>query len=43
MKRDIWKSKQHLSSHVVYLFMFENGLDLNWKDAILVIVPQTLN
>ena len=25
------KSKQHFSSHAVYLFMFENGLD--WKDA----------
>ena len=29
--------KQHLSSHAVYIFMFENGLD--WKDAIFVIVP----
>ena len=30
-------SKQHFSSHKVYLFMFQNGLD--WKDAIFVIVP----
>ena len=33
-------SKQHLSSHAVYIFMFENGLD--WKDAIFVIVPLNL-
>ena len=32
-KQEIFgKSKQHFSSHAVYLFMFENGLD--WKDAI---------
>ena len=31
------KSKWRFSSHAVYLFMFENGLD--WKDAIFVIVP----
>ena len=30
-------SKQHFSSHGVYLFMFQNGLDR--KDAIFVIVP----
>ena len=30
-------SKQHFSSHAVYLFMFQNGLDRN--DAIFVIVP----
>ena len=31
-------SKQHVSAHEVYLFMFQNGLDR--KDAIFVIVPQ---
>ena len=30
-------SKQHFSSHAVYFFMFQNGLDR--KDAIFVIVP----
>ena len=30
-------SKQHFSSHAVYLFMFQNGLDR--KDAIFIIVP----
>ena len=30
-------SKQHFSTHDVYLFMFQNGLDR--KDAIFVIVP----
>ena len=30
-------SKQHISAHEVYLFMFQNGLDR--KDAIFVIVP----
>ena len=30
-------SKQHFSSHQVYLFMFQNGLDR--RDAIFVIVP----
>ena len=30
-------SKQHFSSHAVYLFMFQNGL--HRKDAIFVIIP----
>ena len=30
-------NKQHFSSHIDYLFMFQNGLDR--KDAIFVIVP----
>ena len=34
-------SKHHFSSHVVYLFMFQNGLDR--KDAIFFFVPLFVN